>query len=208
MQARSQRYLEVRYEDFIADAEAEMRRVCAFLGEDFHPEMCQPELIATEVTPKSWSHQKQILQGIHTNSLEAWRDELEPWEIATMERVAGSRLESFGYELSGIGGRAPVKPVAQVVKLHLDYRRQLAARRRKDRRDIWNSDQPLAALLTKGQLEAAARPQPVVPALRVRRRALRSTRRVRNGLRWRVRRLRRAVMPARPSFDATDTPSD
>ena len=128
--------------------------------------MCQPELIATEVTPKSWSHQKQILQGIHTKSLEAWRDELEPWEIATMERVAGSRLQSFGYELSGIGGRAPVKPVAQVVKLHLDYRRQLAARRRKDRRDIWNSDQPLAALLTTGQLEAAAQPQPDVPVLR------------------------------------------
>ncbi len=38
-----QRYLEVRYEDFITDAEAEMRTVCTFLGEEFHPEMCQPE---------------------------------------------------------------------------------------------------------------------------------------------------------------------
>jgi hypothetical protein len=199
-----QRYLEVRYEDFIAEAEREMRAVCAFLGEEFHPEMCQPELIAAEVTPKSWSHQQQILQGIHSKSVEAWRDELEPWEIATMERVAGGRLESFGYELSGIGGRAPVKAVAEVVKLHHDYRRQLAARRRKDRRDIWNSDQPLAALLTQGQLEAAARPQPGVPGLPLRRAALRASRRVRHGLGWRVRRLRRALVRARPSPDATD----
>jgi hypothetical protein len=199
-----QRYLEVRYEDFIAEAEREMRAVCAFLGEEFHPEMCQPELIAAEVTPKSWSHQRQILQGIHSKSVEAWRDELEPWEIATMERVAGGRLESFGYELSGIGGRAPVKAVAEVVKLHHDYRRQLAARRRKDRRDIWNSDQPLAALLTQGQLEAAARPQPGVPVLPLRRAALRASRRVRHGLGWRLRRLRRALLRARPSPDATD----
>lgn len=203
-----QRYFEVRYEDFIADAEREMRAVCAFLGEEFHPEMCQPELIATEVTPKSWSHQEQILQGIHAKSVEAWRDELEPWEIATMERVAGGRLKSFGYELSGIGGRAPVKPVAQVVKLHLDYRRELAARRRKDRRDIWNSDQSLAAQLTQGQLEAAGRPRPADPALRLRRGALRSTRRVRHAVSWRLRRVRRALAPARPSFDASDASSD
>ena len=125
-----------------------------------------------------------------------------------MERVAGSRLESFGYDLSGIGGRAPVKPVAQVVKLHLDYRRELAARRRKDRRDIWSSDQPLAAVLTQGQLEAAAKPQPRVAGLRLRRGALRSTRRVRHALGWCARRLRRGLVPVRRSSDAKDGPSD
>jgi hypothetical protein len=192
-----ERYYEVRYEDFIADAEREMRAVCAFLEEDFHPDMCQPELIATEVTPKSWSHQQQILQGIHTKSKDAWRDQLEPWEVATMERVAGGRLTSLGYELSGIGGRAPIKPVAQVVKQHLDYRRELAARRRRDRRALALSDRPVAALLTRGQLEAAATPQPVEAGARLQREVYR----VRRALRWRVRKAGSRLLPTRSSRD-------
>lgn len=180
------RYFEVRYEDIIDDPEREMRAVCAFLGEEFHPDMCAPEQIAADVTPANWSHQKQILRGVNDKSVELWRQQLEPWEVATLERAAGGRLRSLGYELSGIGGRAPRMKVLQLVWLHRRFRAELAARRVSDRRQLADSEQPVASLLTKGQLEFAAqplsRPRPsIVP------------KRVHHAVRWRLRRLRRAL---------------
>jgi hypothetical protein len=187
-----ERYFEVRYEDIIADPEREMRAVCAFLGEEFHPEMCKPELIAAEVTPSGWSHQRQILRGVNAQSLDIWRQELEPWEVATLERAAGGRLRSLGYELSGIGGRAPLTKVLQLIWLHSRFKIALAARRIHDRRVLADSEQPVASLLTKGQLELAGQARPrVLPSL--------VPKRVRLAVRWRARMLRRRLKPARKS---------
>jgi len=193
-----ERYYEVRYEDIIADPEREMRAVCAFLGEEFHPDMCRPEQIAAEVTPANWTHQKQILRGVNDSSVELWREELEPWEVATLERAARGRLRSLGYELSGIGGRAPLTKVLQVVLLHRRFTAELAARRLSDRRQLADSEQPVASLLTKGQLEHAALPQP-----RMRPRIV--PKRVRHAVRWRARRLRRALLSKSPSVSSPES---
>jgi hypothetical protein len=193
-----ERYYEVRYEDIIADPEREMRAVCAFLGEEFHPDMCLPEQIAAQVTPANWSHQKQILRGVNDKSVELWREELEPWEVATLERAARGRLRSLGYELSGIGGRAPLAKVLLVGLLHRRFTAELAARRISDRRALADSEQPVASLLTKGQLELAALPQPrmrqsIVP------------KRVRHAVRWRLRRLRSALLSKSPSVSSPES---
>ena len=188
----------MRYEDIIADPEREMRGVCAFLGEEFHPDMCQPEQIAAEVTPATWSHQKQILRGVNDKSVELWRAELAPWEVATLERAARGRLTSLGYELSGIGGRPPLAKVLQVGLLHRRFTAELAARRISDRRALADSEQPVASLLTKGQLELAALPQPRIRGSIV-------PKRVRHAVRWRLRRLRRVLRSKAPAVSSPES---
>src|SRR4051794_19185395 len=43
------RFLEVRYEDLVTAPEPAIRRVCEFLGEEYAPQMCEPEKIAERV---------------------------------------------------------------------------------------------------------------------------------------------------------------
>ena len=150
------RFAELRYEDLVADPEKEIRRICEFLGEQFDPAMCEPEKIADRVNPAHYKQREQISQGIYTASLEAWRQQLAPWEVATFEQVAGDRLRRLGYELSGTG----TSDAGKVRELRAEHRRllrNLVRRRRTDRRRLVDADRPVAALLTEGQREAAGR---------------------------------------------------
>jgi hypothetical protein len=46
--------LTVRYEDLIGGCAAELRRICAFIGEDFLPQMTQPDRFATLRAEPAW----------------------------------------------------------------------------------------------------------------------------------------------------------
>jgi hypothetical protein len=48
-----ERYLEVRLEEVLASPEAQLRRMCAFLGEDFAPSMLQSHTVARQRIPAS-----------------------------------------------------------------------------------------------------------------------------------------------------------
>lgn len=163
------RFIEVRYEDLVTGPEKQMRRVCDFLGEEFVAEMCEPEKIAERVNPAHYQQRQQISEGIYTKAMDAWRDELEPWEVATFERAAGERMRLYGYEPSGIGGEPPADKVRALVGEHSRLRKGLVRRRRADRRRRIDADRPIAALLTEGQRAAAALPSKRPLASRVRR---------------------------------------
>ena len=86
----------------------------------------------------------------------------------------------------------------QVGLLHRRFTAELAARRISDRGALADSEQPVASLLTKGQLELAALPQPrmrpsIVP------------KRVRHAVRWRFRRLRRVLRPTSPAVSSPES---
>jgi len=93
-----ERYLEVRYEDLVADPEAEVVRICSFLSLPFAPEMLQyhesaENLIATSHQPEAFS----ALLLPPTSGLRDWTTEMKDDDVALFEAIAGDLLEDLDY---------------------------------------------------------------------------------------------------------------
>jgi hypothetical protein len=107
------RYMEVRYEDVVADPEAVSRHVCDFLGLDFEDGMLRShekskEFIASTKDPAAFENlSRPITAGLRT-----WEDEISPSDLKLFEAIAGDLLEELGYPVLGtsptIGTRARV----------------------------------------------------------------------------------------------------
>lgn len=95
-------YIEVQYERLTASPAEELRRLCAFLDEEYSPGM--------------------LLEWTRTGSTG-----LERWEVSLGEAVMGDRLLAYGYELSG----APWPPARHLARYAaVTAHRRLAARKR------------------------------------------------------------------------------
>ena len=79
----------VRYEDLVTEPERTVRSICGMIGEDFEPAMLEIEghnsSSAGETT------------GIFFTSVDRWKTELSPEEIAIGQAIAGRLLERLGY---------------------------------------------------------------------------------------------------------------
>ncbi len=91
-----ERYLELRYEDLVADPAHELERACAFAGLVYDPAMLS---YAGEVDVSAKPHQQSLTRP-PTPGLRDWRKELSPEDIAAFESVAGDLLAELGYEVS------------------------------------------------------------------------------------------------------------
>jgi hypothetical protein len=102
------RYLEVRFEDLLEDVEAELRRVCAFLGEAFHPQMLEYHTGARSHVPADKrSLHYNVDRPIVRSRAGAWQREMHRYDVALFGRYAGKMLGELGYEM-------PVDPVSRV----------------------------------------------------------------------------------------------
>ena len=90
------RYLEVRYEDLIADVTSVLRRICAFAGLEYEPTMVD---YARSVDVSAKPHQQRLTQP-PTPGVRDWRRQMPPADVAAFERVAGDLLHELGYETS------------------------------------------------------------------------------------------------------------
>lgn len=68
-------FLEVQYEQLIADREAEIRRIVAFTGLDWNDTCLRPEENRRAINTAS---ARQVRQSMYTTSLQRWRH-YEPW---------------------------------------------------------------------------------------------------------------------------------
>jgi len=111
-------YMELRYEDLVAEPEPYLRRVCAFIDLDFDPSMLAYHERATERLAEMDRDLDNTGNGVvrtGTNRMAAhaltseppttgrsgrWRNEMTPEELAEFEAAAGSMLVDLGYELS------------------------------------------------------------------------------------------------------------
>jgi hypothetical protein len=111
----SDTFVEIQYERLAIDPEAELRRLCAFLGEEYAPAM-----VASRGTPE-WERWHAEVDG------PLGRRRLERWELELCEAVMTDRLLAYGYEPS---------PAARPSARHLTRyaavtaHRRLAARKR------------------------------------------------------------------------------
>jgi len=88
------RYLEVRYEELVADAAAVVERICAFAGLSYEPAMLEYEG-TVDVSAKP--HQQRLRQA-PTQGVRDWREDMAPEDVAAFEAVAGDLLAELGYE--------------------------------------------------------------------------------------------------------------
>lgn len=108
----SDSYHRLRYEDLLADPEAELTRLCAFLGEDFDEAMLDRGDSATDIVQSRQRWHDRVKGELDPARIEAWRTVLEPQELGLFEAVAGRALRRNGYALSGAGERPTIGRLA------------------------------------------------------------------------------------------------
>jgi hypothetical protein len=80
--------IELHYEDLVTETEAELSRICTFLGVEFAPAMLDYQVDAQQYPPPDRSLASQ------------WKTKLSPRDVALVERRTSNRLERRGYARS------------------------------------------------------------------------------------------------------------
>src|SRR5215468_1311913 len=89
------RYLELRYEDLVAEPERELQRVCEHASLPWEPQML--EYAGTSEVAEMPEHRN--LAQPPTPGLRDWRNQMSRDDALAFEGVAGDVLQSSGYEL-------------------------------------------------------------------------------------------------------------
>ena len=89
------RYLELRYEDLVAEPERELKRVCEHASLTWEPRLLEHD-VAPEVS--AMPEHRNLAQP-PTPGLRDWRNEMSHEDAVAFEEVAGDVLRSSGYEL-------------------------------------------------------------------------------------------------------------
>lgn len=100
-----ERYLEVRYEDLVADPETTLRRLCTFVELGFDEAMLRYYERADEVVVAvtELGHHQGLWQP-PTPGMRSWRATMSAHDQQVFEALAGPTLDEFGYERSGLPG--------------------------------------------------------------------------------------------------------
>ncbi len=114
----STRYLEVRYEELVAESEQVVRRICAFAEVTFEPAMLD---YAGAVDVSAKPHQQRLLRP-PTTGVRNWREGMVVEEVAGFETVAGDLLSELGYDV-----RSTSRGSARAVAARAWYDARLAA---------------------------------------------------------------------------------
>jgi hypothetical protein len=92
--------LTVRYEDLAREPEATLRAVCAFLGEEYAPEMLAMHGAPDHGSIGGNSSFSRFAPGtISTRSIGRFREVLSPTDLAFLQLVTGRRMRRLGYDL-------------------------------------------------------------------------------------------------------------
>lgn len=148
-------YCEISYERLVASPEQELTRLCAYLGEEYHPAMCEPSRVAPVAVPEKKVWHKRTHQPVTTEQIGSWARRLAPEQLALCEALLGSRLRRLGYQLSGTG-RATPRQRLRFEQAMLRHRLSPAKRAAVRALDRIRRAAPVAAQLTSGQRALAA----------------------------------------------------
>jgi hypothetical protein len=91
---REHPYLELRYEDLVAETETKLREICAFLGLAFEPQMLEYHREADlDITVDH-----VLLTRPPVRDVRDWRAQMAPADVELFEAIAGDALSELGYE--------------------------------------------------------------------------------------------------------------
>jgi DNA-binding transcriptional ArsR family regulator len=115
-----ERYLEIRYEDLIADTEATLRRVCEFIELEWdaavltYHERAAERMGEMSGELRGDGEKRDLPEGyraeMHATTsqppdpsrLSKWKREMSPADVQAFERIAGDMLAELGYELVSV----------------------------------------------------------------------------------------------------------
>ena len=109
------RYLEVRYEQLVADAESVVREICTFAAVAFESAMLD---YTDSVDVSAKPHQQRLLTP-PTTGVRSWREDMSAANVAAFDAVAGDLLDELGY---AVGSGARSRPRAAIVRAWYDVR--------------------------------------------------------------------------------------
>jgi hypothetical protein len=93
-------YLMVRYEDLVRDTESMLRRICAFLGEPFDPQMLDYHHKArTQVPLSSLAWHRSSVSPPDPAKIDAWKRQLPASDQIIFAQIAGATLRTLGYDV-------------------------------------------------------------------------------------------------------------
>lgn len=91
------RYLEIRYEALVENAEAEIKALCDFVELDYDPVMLDyTERSRSDVLPRAKSYNPNVTKP-PTANVRSWAEVMPTRQVAIFEAVAGDVLSEFGY---------------------------------------------------------------------------------------------------------------
>ena len=92
------RYLEIRYEDLVEDAEGETKDICGFLDLTFDAGMMDyTERARGSVLPRASMYNPKVTEK-PTKNVRSWEDSMPADQVEIFEAVAGDVLSLLGYE--------------------------------------------------------------------------------------------------------------
>jgi hypothetical protein len=91
------RYMEVRYEDLVADTEGQVRRVLDFVGEPFTPEVLEYYRKKHDWAAMNQKGAEQAAKPVYSDSIGRWRREMTEKQQKQFHKVAGPTLRMLGY---------------------------------------------------------------------------------------------------------------
>lgn len=122
------RYVELRYEDFVADLEGGARRICDFLDLSFDPAMLDYERSAGAVLSQTIvPHRHQAVLRAPTAGLRDWRSAMDSRALMRFEAIAGSTLSECGYERA-----VPCVPAGARLRAQADRAQARLLKRRRE----------------------------------------------------------------------------
>jgi hypothetical protein len=98
-----ERYLEVRYEDLVAEPQSALGAICSFARLSYEAGMVRH---TEDVAASSQPHQQSLKRPL-TPGIRNWRSEMSPVDAAGFEDVAGELLGALGYDLATGPARSP-----------------------------------------------------------------------------------------------------
>ena len=95
----SSQILEVKYEDLVADPPATVQRICAFLNEQFEPEMLDWTPLLDMVPERERHIHPKLSRPITSDRAGIWRNRLSAFECFAMEACLWRDLLQLDYQL-------------------------------------------------------------------------------------------------------------
>ena len=108
-------YFEVRYEDLVKTPEAQLRKLCDFVGEPWDPAMLDyHQHTGASRDVSNFIANEAATQPLSTRAIERWRKDLSAEELVLFHLRAGQRMVELGYDIPSI--TMPIFPPAQVAR--------------------------------------------------------------------------------------------
>jgi hypothetical protein len=132
-------YIEIRFEDLVADPRATLKQVGLFIDHDLDYERMLRNPVHSLIQPNTSF--RENLGGRDFNPVGRWKDKCSPEDVRLCEMLVGASLREFGYPLAFADDRRRPTPTASTMRAF--YMRYFSAKH-------WlKTRTPLGRMLTK-----------------------------------------------------------